>query len=378
MTIPAPPLPEIGSLLSACFPRTFREADWTLNRDTHRAVTYRLGRYALAAAVDAVMLAAGTLRLTLFVPDYICTEALERIRGLPVDVHFYAVDENLTPNWQELEKAIAGSERPAAFLLVHYFGFLNDSASASAFCHRHDIFLIEDAAHLLRPTDQNLAADALVFSAHKLFPVPSCAVLVLNRRLHGYLRPTGRSSFVRFETLRWLAKRLIQKVMVGTGLSWHGRWRDDGGRSDPRPTSEEVGADRYSRSLLSVTIMDADNAAKLRRRNYLDLLAQLPVGRGVRPIFAQLAAHDCPYVLPLCTSKTTAENLSVALIRRGVPALRWPELPPEVLQVPEAHATARSLFDQIVLLPVHQSLRPKDISMMARRVTEVVETLGSD
>jgi hypothetical protein len=374
MTVPAPPLPDVRDLIAACVPRSFSDAPWTHGDATLGVATYRLGRYALAAAVQALIRRGGASRLVLFVPDYICNEALERIRSLPVELRFYAIDLKLAPDWAELERNVAASDRPTALILVDYFGFPNDWASALAFCRRHDIFLIDDAAHVLRPFGQAMHADVTVYSAHKLFPVGSCAVLVSKREVHDYL-PPQRPSRVRLETLRWMAARLTQKFMIFAGLSWHSRWKDDGGRLPPRPASKETAADGYSQSLLEVTVKQTKRVAELRRHNYSTLIEGLRDVPGVRPLFPVLGDADCPYVLPLRAAEIGAEKLSVALLHAGVPALRWPSLPPEVVQEREGHAAAKSLFDQVVLLPVHQSLLPDHIETMKRCVRDAVERL---
>jgi perosamine synthetase len=375
MTVPAPPLPDIRTLVAACGMKRFSEAPWTGSNSTHRAETYFLGRYALAAAVEALLRRSGASPIALYVPDYICNEALERIRSLPANLHFYAIRENLTPDWEALEKEVVSNARPGALLVVDYFGFPNDSALAVNFCRRHELSLIRDSAHVLRSSDQMMDADFIVFSAHKLLPVGSCAVLVSTPELHDFLPVRRQQPRVRFDTLLWLAKRVTQKLMIASGVPWHRRWSENGQKSPPRPESEETAADLYSESLLSVEIEQAEAIAERRRQNYSALLGRLRDVPGIHPLIPSLAEGYCPYVLPLCAPDIGAEKLSLALLRRGVPALQWPELPPEVLQAPSGHETARLLFERIVLLPVHQSLRPHHIETIARSVKDAVERL---
>lgn len=374
MTIPAPPLPDFADLLAA-WRGSFSELAWSRGDATRCASTYRLGRYALAAAVEAMRRRAGTSTITLFVPDYLCNEALERVRTLAVSVHFYPIDENLEPRWPAVELAAAATRGVSALLLVHYFGFPNDTARAADFCRRHGMALIEDAAHML-PRDGIGKGDAVVFSPHKLLPVGSCAVLLSSDGLSGHLaakRRTGTAA----EMLRWLMTRIMQKAMIVAGVSWHRRWREDGGRVVPRPTGEGDAADSYSQSLLNVVIMHAEHVARLRRENYSRLIEGLSDVAGIQPLFSRLTDGDCPYVLPLLAPGIGAEKLSKALLRVGVPALRWPDLPPEVAGSSSGHEAAKSLFHSVVVLPVHQSLQPDQLDTIVRSVREAAGRLRS-
>ena len=370
MTVPAPPLPDFRTLFAACVPARFDESFWTGgDRDRH-ASTFRFGRYALSAAVEALVDRAGGAPFTLFVPDYICNEALEKIRTLKVRILFYPVDDNLVPRWDELETMTAGLKGKAALILVHYFGFPNDSNRAAALCERRGMSLIDDAAHMLQRPAAFAKGDAVVFSPHKLLPVGNCAVIVSREPL-----PKRSRSFIRLDTLRWIVTRVLQKFMIATGISWHRRWKNLVLQAPPRPAGESQNPDRYGESLLNVAIKDVERIAEQRKANYSRLLKGLQDLPAIRPLFSTPAG--CPYVLPLRVAHGGAHALSAALLQLGVPAFPWPDLPPEVKQASSGHETAKSLFASIVLLPVHQSLRTDHIDTLIRCVRESAARLRS-
>src|SRR5437773_1356385 len=114
-----------------------------------------------------------------------CNEALDRVRALPIDLKFYPINQDLSPSWNALERDVKTSIRPAALVLVHYFGVPNDIKTGIDFCRSQNMFLIEDSAHMLFPTESE--SDALFFSPHKLLPVGSCGVAVCDAELYGYL-----------------------------------------------------------------------------------------------------------------------------------------------------------------------------------------------
>jgi dTDP-4-amino-4,6-dideoxygalactose transaminase len=325
-----------------------------------------MGRDALAAAVEAMMKQSGASRFTLWLPDYFCNEALDRVRSLPVELRFYPIDETLAPQWREVERALRSSENPAAFVLVHYFGVPNATEQALAFCKRHKMFLIEDAAHMLRPTPEIGKADALIYSPRKLLPVGQCAVLVLSEELHARLSPRDRAGAA-LETFGWMVKRLIQRFMVTARISWH-RWRPDVARGDASGPSRRVprAASRYAVSLLEYVMRRSEKIEAQRCSNYLRIAETTREIAGLSPLFPRLRDGICPYVIPIRVEDHDAQQLSATLRRAGIPAIQWPDLPPEVLANSAAHRNAVSLFDGVVLLPVHQTLTGRDLDAIGR------------
>ena len=127
----------------------------------------------------------------------------------------------------------------------------------------------------------------------------------------------------------------------------------------------------HGQSLLAIESERAPAIGETRRRNYKALADSVKGLPGIALLFPSLPDDCDPYVLPLRV-ESGAERVSRALLRVGVPALQWPELPPEVLGQ-SGHEMAKSLFTRALLLPVHQSLRPKQIEMMGRCLKETVE-----
>lgn len=370
MTVPGPPLPAFADLLRALVSTEFSEAPWTDGAGERRAAPYRLGRYALAAAVEAAIRRADTPALTLWVPGYICNEALAPIRGLPVRLRFYPVDENLAPSWPALA---VDHESATALVLVHYFGVPNATCDAVAFCRKHNMLLIEDAAHMIGPTPGPVSGDAMVFSPYKLLPVAECGVLVVKPDLHEELPARGFRSMAR-ETVKWLLKRTAQKIMLAARISWHCSSDPVGSPPSSLRTDERSAPDAYTISLLSITLRQRDTIINRRRENYLRLQDGLRDIPGIHPFFPRLADGVCPYVLPLAAPGIVAHRLLQALRRRGIPASSWPDLPPEVQASPVEHRTAIWLYENVILLPVHQTLRRRQIEDMIGGVREMVSS----
>src|SRR3989304_7970413 len=152
MTVPAAPLPSFGTILSALVNPGSAGKSWARDGSGRVARVYSSGRDALSAAVQAIGRAKGQKKLAVWFPAYFCNEALAPLRELEVDLKFYPVCEDLSPDWTILEGLVAHERAGQIFVLVHYFGFPNDVRQAHEFCERHGLKLLEDAGHVLLPT----------------------------------------------------------------------------------------------------------------------------------------------------------------------------------------------------------------------------------
>ena len=112
-----------------------------------------------------------------------------------------------------------------------------------------------------------------------------------------------------------------------------------------------------------------EDAAAARRKNYERLLEILP-GRAVRP-FDGVPEGAAPFVFPLVTTQKQA--LLDTLANHGIDAfdfwsIAYPSLDAD--RFPAIQERRR----QTVGLPVHQELRPHDVTRIAAVVADAVET----
>ena len=83
-------------------------------------------------------------------PEYFCNQATIPIRELGLELAFYPIKEDLSPNWSRCAD-LAKKTPPDLFVIVHYFGVANVGLMAKMFCERFGALVIEDAAHVVRP-----------------------------------------------------------------------------------------------------------------------------------------------------------------------------------------------------------------------------------
>ena len=101
-----------------------------------------------------------------------------------------------------------------------------------------------------------------------------------------------------------------------------------------------------------------------RRAHYLQVLKVCEGLDGIQAMFPNLPQGVCPYVFPVQVSDNAQKWVDV-LRSKGVPASRWPDLPPEALNsgcFPESVRLAQNT----VLLPVHQSLTAAHMEKMTQ------------
>ena len=377
MTIPAAPLPSLRDLLSVRRARPFAAKAWAAGCQGRVVRVFRRGGMALAAGVEVARRDAAASQATVWVPGYFCNEALDWIRRLPVILRFYQLREDGTPDWEALDKRIPHQPGPHVFVLVHYFGFPNALSQARAYCDQYGMVLFEDAAHVLLPGGGIGEAELVIFSPRKLLAIPSGGLLVLRKDWAGHLEPPSGDAPIG-GSLCWLVRRSAQRLMLGLRIPWH-RFRKAGRNAEsPRPIHElpieTQQCDPLALRLLAIAGQDLSGVADRRRENYARLAEWAAPMVGARPAFPHLPEGVCPYAFPLLVHGG-CEAVASRLQSRGVPASRWPDLPPEVLTAKEMHRVAVRMYERLLLLPVHQSLSLGQIDFVGRQLQLALATV---
>lgn len=314
--------------------------------------------WSLAVLAETFRLAHGRAPVVM-VPEYICNQSLWPLRQTGARLVFHPIrDDRLSPDWAACERL----ERPDIFLLVHYFGWPNDSAGARAFCDGRKAWLVEDAAHVLAPIPGiGETGEAVLYSPHKLLPIPDGALLVARESLraaeHHLVDATRAIGWAHPHTTSWRLKRLVQKTPLGRLLA---RLRPGGqadflGDPETQPMARQPAPSRAGAALIARA--DLAQAAEARRANATALLSALGGRAAWVPLFP-LRNDIAPYRLVMrCANQDEASRLYVRLRTGGVPVESWPDLPPEV-----GEGAARRLRRTLLLLPVHQDLHPDQLT----------------
>lgn len=325
---------------------------------------------------------------TVWVPDFFCNSSLLALRCTGAKLVFYPVTPTLQPDMTQC-RSLAANSKPDVFLLVHYFGEPAVAAPARDFCRLHGAWLIEDAAHVLRPVAGiGFCGDFVLYSPHKHLAVPDGAVLVVRpdgpaqfdpmlrssfgapagwpKQLHGLCAEMGSLvSSSQSHAVVWLIKRTLQKLGLRSLLYSNPPFSEPSFSSvESRISPGGLIAPQRSflgKRLLAYGTFKLGEIASLRQRRLLlwDELLLAGTFRQTLTITATSRPTGRNWTPYLGSYQLTASDASVAYeswCSRGLPVTAWPDLPPEVIQNSDLHAIALHLRSTRLYLPVHQTL----------------------
>lgn len=344
-------------------------------------------RNALYYALSALKITPGAHVL---LPAYLCSAAVEPFRYYGVNIEFYDIGLDCEPDLSEIVSKI--NSRTEAILMVHYFGFPQQSEKFRAICDHHNLALIEDCAHVLRHEENTLGlcGDASIFSWRKFLPVYDGGELHLSHngaRLNiDYRRETAVFTAK-------VAKSLVDRTLEESDGAFASavQWLLKSGvnfvkyfqRSQPgRPLvaldSNDAAFDaslinqpmsRVSRLLLRHA--DLRTIAMRRRENFAALHERLSTLDGVLPLHTRLPGDVCPWVYPLTIQGV--EDAHLLLRKQGIPAANWDGVRPIGMD-PKAFSCADFLYRNLLFLPVHQNLTRNGIELITEKVRSIRRT----
>lgn len=318
--------------------------------------------------------------VTVWIPDYFCNASLTALRQAGVKLVFYPVTDKMSPDIAAC-KLLESSDPPSIFVLAHYFGQPNSTRETRDLCARHGSWLVEDAAHVLRPVDGiGTNGDFVLYSPHKHLPVPNGAVLLI--RPNGPCR-LGKSSLELFGSpIGWPEQlSVLQKVVCGTKISI----RAHGTVWLVKRVLQKMGISSWRFSTLAFTeslVTDNTTSTKLPHPQMCNLARRLLAGLcpNIGTIARQRQRHQLlwdgllvddekilaterpklrewtPYISAYKTTPDIAKKVYDQWSRSGLPVMTWPDLPPEVVNNREGYSNAWQLRHKYIYLPVHQSL----------------------
>jgi hypothetical protein len=322
--------------------------------------------WSLAAIAMAVSARLG-LPARILLPGWICNQSLWPLRRTGAELVFLPVLPDGQMDWNAAE-ALGGID---VVVVVHTFGRPAGMDAARDFASRRGALLVEDAAHVLMPgPGVHEAGDMVLYSPHKLLAVPDGAVLAVRPRAEewsGSIADTLGRPVAAADDRRWLARRLVQRLMPDMAR----RWLPQGGQTDfltdppTLPMDPPEAPSALSRRLLAAA--DCEREAERRQDNDAALREVLAKLGAVRPLFA--AGDWVPYRLALRAASPKSAALRYQALRQAkLPVESWPDLPPEVLNDP-AHAEGAVLLRRsVLLLPVHGALDPDRLAAAYAKV----------
>jgi len=262
----------------------------------------------------------------LWLPAYICPELATAASGAGIDIGFYSVGENLTPDGVALDRA---ARRRDAVLGVDYFGFRPGAAFLALVEARRDLVWIEDRAQAFAPGGKPWG-DFVLYSPRKLLGVPDGGLLVAYRTA---LPSVAAAALPDFAFMMPFLER-FEDSEERRNRVWYERYREV-------EAGAAVSLHKMSRTTEALLHrLDAAGIAETRRRNG----ALLADAFGRQALTAADASKDAvPFGLPLRVVDAAA--LAARLAERGAFCARhWPALPSDARAFPDEHRLAQSLI----------------------------------
>jgi dTDP-4-amino-4,6-dideoxygalactose transaminase len=379
MYIPVTPLPSIKFLLNLSKHLEIKFSGWIWQCQYHKNIHFfPRGSHALAAVAKAV--AGKRERPVCFLPGYFCNQSLDPLRGVGAELVFYRTRANFCPEWEDVYH-LAQKKKPDLFVLVHYFGLINDVAGAISFTKDMDCVLLEDCAHILAPYESVAQTNSIqLYCPHKLLSLPPIALLVFSERFF----PITFNQYkigLRKEDIVWGMKRLTQMLIVT--MSWDALWKTKTHLSklsqheeNNRITKNSIAS--FRTSLFALVGLQAfqnelENICKKRLSNYAYLatiIGQISEKENFLP-WPAWPGGMVPYLFPLHISNRHIDFFLNALYKESIPAQKWPDLPPEVLEKPSIYREEIELRNNLLFLPIHQTLTKKHLDYIGN-VLQVV------
>lgn len=382
------PLPSWQNLLKAFFYRSADDEKLTLpwRHIDDKAFLFSRSAWSLLAIASCRKQFSNKPDLNVWIPDFFCNESLLPVREIGVNLVFYPVTREMTPNLVVCE-LFAKKTPPDIFLLVDYFGQPVDSESIMTFCKNYKSWIVEDATHVLQPI-QSInpvanVADCVIYSPHKHLPIPDGAVLVIKKNGPSKLLENEQIMIIfnkaisdliikqdnaRFAPYLWLVKRIIQRLGLHINLSkkiFNVIVREPGIQLLGSPRMHNI-----SKSILTHLLDKLDQIAELRKKNAKKWLNVMKLAVNV-PEFLPGKVDATPYLAGFFSSQTSdAESLFNLYQQCGFPLTIWPNLPPEVLKNEDMYKHAIELKSNRFYLPVHQTLPEFELFECGRNVLQ--------
>lgn len=305
-------------------------------------------------------------RVKILVPDYFCNQTLYSFHEDWMDIVFYPIATDMNPNWDYLKMWVKNNEFDA-LLFTHYFGKYYGSISrAKELCKNQDALLVEDCAHVLYPTGKmGTSGDFVIYSPHKQLPVMDGAVLVCNENnqkpvvteINQWIKEKYACLPKSSGTGMWFMKKALQKLLpIHRSLTYYSgiHFGDEiGDRHEPKRIS-----DASYNMLCDFEYIDFKKAAYIRRDN-LEMMNYILSKKYPDIVPLMDSSIDVPYFAAYSLEKAADKNrVAKDIIKAGFTLLCWPDLPIQLKGI-EGHSDSEQLSENVIVLPIHQDLRPQ-------------------
>lgn len=290
-------------------------------------IQFSLARTALMVGLQTL---GAKPRQKILVPSFCCDVIYHPLIELGLEVVNYDVQENLTPDWDQLNSL--NTEGVFGAVIIHYFGQPQDIERFRDFCQARNIYLIEDNAHGYGGSHKGktlgMFGDMGISSPRKILKTSLGGALYIHERDYDSIlvRAVPRLSFLPniINFIKFLVYRCkpIYKYLVFRKLQKYDY-------SDPYAFTERAKSHTRLNFYESAFIASAeiDNIAKHRRKLWMDWRDYF-TKQGLSPVFNNLGDNTCPWAIAFYSEDIDQRNFWIKWgLERRLPLFCWPSLP---------------------------------------------------
>jgi dTDP-4-amino-4,6-dideoxygalactose transaminase len=140
------------------------------------------GRGAMEAIIDGLKLTSADAVL---IPAMVPEGLISPLRKKNLQVAIYKSNDDMSVDLADLEQQLQQRENIKAVVIIHFFGYPQDTRNILDLCRKYDVLLIEDCAQALLSKDGDGTplggtGDISFFSLPKTIPVPDGAAICFN------------------------------------------------------------------------------------------------------------------------------------------------------------------------------------------------------
>ena len=313
--------------------------------------------------------------ISIWIPSFFCNESLSILRSTKTKIVFYPISENLEPNYDLFNELKEKNGKPDIFLLVHFFGKPVKTIRTSDFCRSNNAWLIEDAVHCLSPSKEiGNKGDFILYSPHKLLPIPNGSVLVartkgpskisneiIEKALDKYERKrllNSNNIYKKHNTFFWILKQ----VLMILGARRYIKYPFDIFKNNHNSIIASPEISYISLRLLSILKNKFRSIALKRKYNYMlweNHFSQL----GINSYFNSIEKigfenfNWTPYLYSIENKKDLILKTYNDLNPKKYLPSTWPDLPPEVLNNKDYYFNAINKRNSMFHIPLHHSIK---------------------
>jgi len=340
----------------------------------HGVHFYLQGRNALLDCLIRLNLKKGD---AILLPSYMCFSSIKPILDYGFKAIYIEPNNDLSYDLELVKSFIEKRIEIKAILLVYYFGLSLEYKKIIDLSTSEGIKVIEDHCHSFlkefKHFGLNSQVNAKIFSLRKSLPVRDGGVLLISENFN--LNNGSTNCLGVFEEFFFYFSRKIEKLLSLININFYSKFfnRIFNLRSN-KNRQEFLNYDPCLPSnALTNYLNDKNyllNCESQIKANYLYLEKKINFLK-IKIFRADLAAHSILQAFPLLDEKG---GLCDYLRARGVGAWRWPDYElPECINNNSDFPIANLLNQQIVLLPIHQDIRIKDMQYMTRIIKDWIE-----